>query len=239
MVMAGRSIGLSWQLGSGLLPDRRNPMDLYLIRHSQSLNNARSHAQRVEDPSLSKLGREQGGYLARHVVALGLTRMVVSPFLRTLQTAELLRPATGLAPHVAVLLHEVGGCMWGPSPSEMVGRPGLTRSAIKSGFPGYEIDSGIDERGWWQSRPYETREQAMVRTRELLDWTYQCFADTTERVAYVMHGDIERLFLECLGVTVSTVPFNASVTRLQLASKLLNLEDFNDVRHLPPELLTV
>jgi len=60
-----------------------------------------------------------------------------------------------------------------------------------------------------------------------------------ERVAYVMHGDIERLFLECLGVTVSTVPFNASVTRLQLASKLLNLEDFNDVRHLPPELLTV
>ena len=41
------------------------------------------------------------------------------------------------------------------------------------------------------------------------------------------------------GVTVSTVPFNASVTRLQLASKLLNLEDFNDARHLPPELLTV
>ncbi len=143
-------------------------MDLYLNRHAQSLNNARSEARRVEDPPLSKLGREQGAYLVRHVVALGLTRMVVSPFLRTLQTAELLRPVTGLTPQVAVLLHEVGGCMRGPLPSEMVGRRGLTRSAIESGFPDYEIDPEIDERGWWQSRPNETGEQAAVRARELL-----------------------------------------------------------------------
>ncbi len=52
-----------------------------------------------------------------------------------------------------------------------------------------------------------------------------------------MHGDIEMLFLKCLEAAVPTVPFNASVTRIQLTPELVQLEDFDDVRHLPPELL--
>ena len=214
-------------------------MDLYLIRHAQSLNNALPEEQRVEDPPLSSLGREQAACLSKRIAALELTRMLVSPFLRTLETAEFLRPATGLNPQVWVLLHERGGCVRGPSPSVMVGRPGLTRSAIQADFPAYEVDARIDEGGWWQSQPYETHEQAAVRARALLDETLHRFADSTERVAYVMHADIEMLFLECLPCTVPAVPFNASVTKVSLTPGQAQLEDYNDVRHQPPKLRTV
>ena len=214
-------------------------MDLYLIRHAQSLNNARPEELRVEDPPLSDLGREQASRLMQRVAELELTQILVSPFLRTLQTAEFLRQAIGLDPRVWVLLHECGGCVQGPSPSVMVGRPGLTRSAIQAEFPHCEIDAGIDERGWWQSQPYETREQATVRAGKLLDETLRRFAGTTERVAYVMHADIEMLLLECLPSPVPAVPFNTSVTRLSLTPAGARVEEYNDVQHLPQELRTL
>ena len=213
-------------------------MDLYLIRHAQSLNNERPEADRVEDPPLTDLGRRQAACLAEQIPTLGLTRMVVSPFLRTLQTAEFLWQATSLAPQVQTSLHELGGCVRGPHPSVMVGRPGMTRAAIEEMFPAYTVDPQIDEQGWWQSQPYETPQQAKVRAGELLSDTQRRFAHTEERVGYVMHADIEMLLLQCLTSTVIEVPFNTSITHVVVAPEGTRLADYNDVRHLTADLRT-
>ena len=102
-------------------------MDLYLIRHAQSLNNAQPPELRVEDPALTDLGHEQSRRLAEHVTSLRLTKLITSPFRRALQTAEHIRLATGLIPEVRIDLHETGGCVSGIAPPLMVGRPGMTR----------------------------------------------------------------------------------------------------------------
>ncbi|MCH2399553.1 MAG: histidine phosphatase family protein [Pirellulales bacterium] len=213
-------------------------MDLYLIRHAQSVNNALPEAERVEDPPLTDLGRRQAACLAEQIPTLDLTRMVVSPFLRTLETAEYLCRATQLAPQVQASLHEVGGCVQGPEPSVMVGRPGMTRLAIEERFPAYVVEDRIDAQGWWRSQPYETPDQAQVRARELLADTQRRFAHTEERVAYVMHADIEMLFLACLTATEIEVPFNTSVTHVVVAPETTRIDDYNDVRHLTADLQT-
>lgn len=213
-------------------------MDLFLIRHAQSLNNARPEAERVEDPPLTDLGRRQATCLAEQIPTLGLTQIVVSPFLRTLETVEFLWHVARLAPQVEVSLHEVGGCVRGPEPSAMVGRPGMTRAAIEQRFPDYVVESRIDAQGWWRSQSYETPAQAKVRARELLADTQRRFAHTAERVAYVMHADIEMLLLACLTATEIEVPFNTSITHVVVTPEVTRLDDFNDVRHLPTELQT-
>lgn len=213
-------------------------MDLYLIRHAQSVNNALPEAERVEDPSLTDLGRRQAACLAEQIASLDLNRMVVSPFLRTLETAEFICGAAQLAPQVQVSLHEVGGCVRGPEPSVMVGRPGMTRAAIEERFPSYVVEDRIDAQGWWRSQPYETPDRAQERARELLADTQRRFAHTEERVAYIMHADILMLLLGCLTATGIDVPFNTSVTHVVVAPEVTRLTDYNDVRHLTTELQT-
>ena len=85
-------------------------MQLFLIRHAQSQNNALPEEQRVEDPGLTELGHRQAELLADWVPALNLTRLITSPFRRTLLTTEPIRRATSLIPEVRVDLHEQGGC---------------------------------------------------------------------------------------------------------------------------------
>ena len=58
-------------------------MDLYLIRHAQSANNAQPESLRVPDPSLTGLGREQAHLLASSVASLGLTRLMTSTSARS------------------------------------------------------------------------------------------------------------------------------------------------------------
>lgn len=62
-------------------------MELYLIRHGQSENNARPEHLRVEDALLTELGHQQAGLAAEWIKTIGLDRLFSSPFRRALQTA--------------------------------------------------------------------------------------------------------------------------------------------------------
>ena len=63
-------------------------MELYLIRHAQSLNNALPEEQRVEDPGLTELGLQQADCLGKWIGTLALTKVITSPFRRALETAK-------------------------------------------------------------------------------------------------------------------------------------------------------
>ena len=213
-------------------------MDLYLIRHAQSQNNAVPESDRVPDPALTDVGHDQAGFLGEWVASLGLTRVVTSPFLRTLETAERIRRTTKLAPEVRAELHEQGGCFSGFRPESTVGQPGLNRAGIEAKFAGYKVADGIGTAGWWKSRPYETRQEAAKRAERLFHATLEEFGPTSERVAFVMHADIELLLLEQFHDQPLSVPCNASVTHLEISSAGAKLADFNFIGHLPENLIT-
>jgi glucosyl-3-phosphoglycerate phosphatase len=65
---------------------------MYLLRHGQSYFNLHFSSTRVdpgiEDPELTPLGREQAAAAARKLEDTPITRIIVSPYLRALQTAQ-------------------------------------------------------------------------------------------------------------------------------------------------------
>lgn len=213
-------------------------MELYLIRHAQSQNNALPEHLRVEDPGLTETGREQARHLAAWLPSLNLTKLLTSPFLRALQTTESIVQATRLIPEVRLELHEQGGCYRGHTSENIIGRPGLNRSEIERAFPGYQIAPTIDGQGWWASKPYEHREAAKVRAAHLLQGTLDEFADSRERVACVMHADLILLLLEHLEFVAIQRPRNASVTTLQISPKRCRISEFDGIQHLPEGLIT-
>lgn len=65
---------------------------MFLLRHGQSYFNLHFTRTRVdpgiEDPELTALGIEQAEAAARRLAGVSLTRVIVSPYIRALQTAE-------------------------------------------------------------------------------------------------------------------------------------------------------
>lgn len=226
-------------------PDQKNAdwnseidMELYLIRHAQSLNNALPDDQRVEDPALTEVGEQQAALLAKWITSLRLTRLIASPFLRTLLTAEPIHRETKLPVEVRAELHEQGGCYSGHTPQNMMGRPGMTRLEIEQRFPSFQVAADIDGHGWWRSQPHENHELAQQRAARLLERTREEFGHTDERVGYVMHADIKLLFLGHFHPEPLETPRNVSVSKIVFNSKIVRLEEYNIVHHLPPHLIT-
>jgi len=213
-------------------------MQLYLIRHAQSQNNALPEEERVEDPELTELGHQQAEHLAEWIPSLNLTRLITSPFRRTLLTTEPIFRATSLNPEVRIDLHEQGGCYSGHGFGNKVGRPGMTRREIEAEFAGYQVADDIDGQGWWQSRPYETWEAARMRAARLLESVRREFAHTDERVAFVMHADIKRLLLSRLISEPLDTPCNTSVTEIEFTASSHQLRALNQISHLPVHLVS-
>jgi len=213
-------------------------MELYLIRHAQSENNARPTALRVEDPGLTSVGHKQAELLGQWVCGLSLTHVYTSAFLRTLLTSSYIYRSTGIAPQVRAELHEVGGCVAGNTPGQMTGRPGMNRPQVEQQFPGYEFPDDLPEEGWWRSQPYEPHENALLRARNLLQRTLDEFAGTNARIAYVMHADFKSLFIEQFHTGLLDTPWNTSVSHLRLNDNALLVERYNLVEHLSEDLLT-
>jgi broad specificity phosphatase PhoE len=82
---------------------------MILLRHGQSWFNLHFSATRrdpgIEDPELTEIGRAQAEAAAAVLAAQQITRIIVSPYIRALQTAE---PVRRLLPGAKVeVMHEV------------------------------------------------------------------------------------------------------------------------------------
>lgn len=213
-------------------------MELFLIRHAQSENNARAQSQRVDDPALTRLGHQQARRLAERAAGLGVTRVFTSPFLRAMETAEHVRKVTGIVPEIRVPLHEIGGCIAGTSARNFVGRPGMTRQQIAGRFPDYQIAPEIDGDGWWAGKPIENATESVRRAERLFHDTRREFGESDERIAYVMHGDFLLLLLGCFHPTALNVAWNASLSHVAIGGTSAALKTYACVRHLPNYLVT-
>lgn len=101
---------------------------MYLLRHGQSYFNLHMSQTRVdpgiEDPELTPLGSEQAQAAARALAAARLTRIIVSPYTRALQTAEPIRVVHRVSVDV---MHEVReraafSCDIGTAPDRLASR---------------------------------------------------------------------------------------------------------------------
>ena len=132
-------------------------MELFIIRHGQSANNALPNIRdREVDPPLTELGERQAEIVAGYLVngethdipasstnnsrfqmrkGFGINALFSSAMYRSLQTVQPIAKSLGLAPQIWVDLHEEGGMYRDHGGAEgVVGYPGRTRSEILAEF---------------------------------------------------------------------------------------------------------
>ncbi|MCP4538759.1 MAG: histidine phosphatase family protein [Chloroflexi bacterium] len=234
-------------------------MELFIIRHAQSTNNALAdHRNRVRDPLLTELGQRQAEivaqYLSNGILATpwkkkspsqghGITRLYCSAMWRSLQTAQQIGQALGLLPEVWIDIHERGGIFLDHGAEGVVGYPGKMRTEILTAFPNYILPDGITEQGWWHYPGQEIRsafhERALRVANVLRGW-----AANDERIAIVTHGTfidtlLKTLFKQTLNYDVYYHHLSTAITWIGFHSDgHLDVEYLNSVHHLPPELVS-
>ncbi len=88
---------------------------IYIVRHAERIDRVHDDAwigdtrEKREDPPLSKRGYQQAKDLGTFLKPKNISKIFVSPFQRTLQTAGLVVEATGAAMYVE---HGIGECLY-------------------------------------------------------------------------------------------------------------------------------
>ena len=226
-------------------------MDLFLIRHGESYNNAlEDGSQRVSDPPLTGLGEEQAERVASHLARGGhldaaeragrpaLDSLYCSPMRRALQTARPIAAALGTAPEVWIDIHEVGG-IWLEGKGDL---HGMTRDEIRSGFPGVGLPDGVGEQGWWpggQEAKHAGRGRAIAVAAELKERARRGAesGETPERLGIVTHGDFMSGLVKALTDQLPSLGLsynhrNTGITRFCLGPDLCAVRYLNRCEHL-------
>lgn len=193
-------------------------MELYLIRHGQSVNNALPDGEpRIQDSPLNELGQAQAarvaayladgrnrdpryspatGYSERETMStFGITHLYTSPMRRALQTTLPIAQALNLPPEVWIDIHEHGG-IYQARPDGITAFPGLSSTQIREQFSNYVLPAGVTEAGWWDvnkgAEEYYTALGRAVKVAGELRRRARELADTPdsppERIALVSHG---------------------------------------------------
>lgn len=236
-------------------------MELYIVRHAQSFNNSLADSrQRVSDPHLTNVGKQQAvlvaNYLARapettvgadpvleanNITGFRFTRLFTSAMLRSLQTASAISHAICLAPEVWLDIHETGGIFL--DELQDLGLPGMTRNEVMEQFPACLLPPEMNNAGWW-NRPKETEKEWEQRANRVAVEIRQQYGETAERIALITHGGFAASLIQSLfqnhGTQKIAYPhLNTGISRVDFSSQDdLTLRYFNRVEHLPLELVT-
>jgi glucosyl-3-phosphoglycerate phosphatase len=128
---------------------------MFLLRHGQSyfnlhFNNTRADPG-IEDPELTALGLEQAAAAADALAGVALTRIIVSPYTRALQTAE---PFLRMHKGPLDIMHEVR------ERAAYVCDVGRTPAVLATRFPQHDFAHLPVQ--WWHSSE-ETLEETTAR----------------------------------------------------------------------------
>ncbi|MGI9473562.1 MAG: histidine phosphatase family protein, partial [Rubripirellula sp.] len=199
-------------------------MQLFLIRHAESENNAKPIYRRVEDPPLTAVGRLQAEHLGDWVQTLKFDVLITSPVLRALQTTRRIFDRTGQHVQVWDNVFEEGGIYRGHGPDATEGGPGLSREKVIEHVTGAAgdctLDPSIGDRGWW-GRHRESSEEAVARATEVVGRLAATFGREKRIVVAVIHADFKRKMLnELVGDELDPRLFgalrNTGITKLDL-----------------------
>jgi broad specificity phosphatase PhoE len=157
-------------------------MDLFLIRHGQSIGNTVSYD--MADGELTELGRSQAEKVRAGMEGADLTHIVSSPLMRAIETAQPLARTTGLPIRVWIETFEVRckGEYRGPSEQE-----------LKRMYPEVDLEDEVEPEGWYCAG---NEDEAMGHDRALriLERLRREFPGD-ERVALFSHSGFNRRLL--------------------------------------------
>ncbi len=131
---------------------------MYLLRHGQSQFNVTYSKTRIDpnipDPELTDMGREQIRSAAEKLKEKEITNILVSPYTRTLQTADIVANILKLPVTIESLVHEHAffSC-----------DIGSTASKLSKAWPHLDFDE-LNEH-WWPDLD-ETEHQVKLRCQE-------------------------------------------------------------------------
>jgi broad specificity phosphatase PhoE len=149
---------------------------VFLIRHGQTEFNRVFSATRrdpaIRDPSLTELGRLQATAIARVLGLLSPRRLITSPYLRALETAEIVAEQLGLPITIEPLVAErfCFACDIGSPLAELRAR-----------WPDLDFDHLPDP--WWPQLE-ETEEQISRRSES---FRYRIQSEVWSEIAVVTH----------------------------------------------------
>jgi 2,3-bisphosphoglycerate-dependent phosphoglycerate mutase len=187
-------------------------MQLYFIRHGQSINNINSgnpEYMQHSDPFLTDMGYEQAKILAsylkdkQHITndkvwneqnqyGFGFTHIYASLMERAVATAAPTVRALETVPFSAwIEIHEEGGIYAREAENRFNGLSGKPRSFYEKNFPELKLPDDYNESGWW-NRPFETDEERQLRADKVLADLIARHGDREgqpeQRIAFVSHG---------------------------------------------------
>jgi broad specificity phosphatase PhoE len=186
-------------------------MQLYYIRHGQSINNVNSgnpEYMQHSDPFLTDMGYEQAEILAsylkdkQHITndkvwneqnqyGFGFTHIYTSLMERAAATATPTARALGIPYTAWTEIHEEGGIYAREEDAKQKGLPGRPRSFFQISFPELILPDDYDESGWW-NRPFETEDERQLRADKVLAELIARHGDKEgqpeQRIALFSHG---------------------------------------------------
>jgi glucosyl-3-phosphoglycerate phosphatase len=128
---------------------------MFLLRHGQSFFNLHFNETRVdpgiEDPELTPLGIEQAAAAATQLATAALTRIIISPYTRALQTAQ---PILAIHKVPVAIMQEVR------EQTAYVCDVGSPPNLLATRFPHHDFAHLPPQ--WWHAR-IETSEETSVR----------------------------------------------------------------------------
>ena len=214
--------------------------EILLIRHGQSANNAGPETERVCDPNLTALGKQQAQVAADFLAKRSITHLYCSPFLRALETTAPIAKKTNLIPSVRPDIFEVGGCYSGHDAVGRKGEPGLGAQDIAKAYLGWSIDDSISASGWW-GQPFESMDQAVARAQSVAQWLRREIAIIPGAHALVIHADFKHLLLtELLGQEpeLGEPLYNVGITTFKVQDENWHPVRLNSVEHFSSELIS-
>lgn len=192
-------------------------MELYIIRHAQSENNAiwaktKSEVGRFSDPEITDIGHQQAKLVAERLAvkntavssdhpdfqnrySFDLTHLYTSYMTRSVQTSSYIATATGLPLMGWEEIHEWGGLYdLDIETDSYVSVAGPNRAYFTERFPHLVLPDSFGEQGWW-NRPYEERPATVARAKLFYSQLMERHGGTNDRVGMVSHGGFIAIFM--------------------------------------------
>ena len=231
-------------------------MQLYIIRHGQSTNNARWETQDgvvaslSSDPVLTEKGVRQAELLAdflavskpgqedfwrdpQNRLGFGLTHIYCSLMKRAIHTGSIIAsrltlPLVGLPD-----AHEVGGIFlesMGNDVLEISWEHGVTRDFLSTHYPHLTLAHPVDRNGWWRGGK-EDSSLPLKRAHGVLNWIKEHHLGSDDRVAIVSHGGFYNYLLRAMLLISPEEPDNRKLDyRLIYNNCAISRFDFVDNR---------
>lgn len=200
-------------------------MELYLIRHGQSVNNAlmEDQVRRVADPELTEIGKQQAEHLAQYFATkpnidqlvrypmeaperqqhypFKFTHLYCSAMHRALQTTYPIARTMGVKTEVWIDIHEHGG-IYLKQEGVATGYGGRVRTQIATEFPDFILPETITEEGWWTPTSGEedlaSAQGRAIRVAAALKLRATNEATMNETIALVSHGTFMDALLKAM-----------------------------------------